>query len=315
MSDTKHYLHLVKLAEIRHFGRASQTLGISQSALSKSIQRLEQELGVKLLDRSRKKVLPTAMGEVVIQHARRLIAGIADLHREVDLLQGADIGAVSVGVGPAMGESYFSSAIARMAESHPGTHIRVRTDHWKQLSQWLFAGELDLFVADITEHQSDRRVEIIRLPSEELIWFCRAGHPLVRARHVMRKDLLSYPLVTPKMPSWAVSWFAEVAAPKSVAGQPPTFGTVACESYSMLKRMVLNSNSISAALTSTIATELQAGDLVKLPIKSPSIKTRAGIARLRDRTLSPIAEVLIREILTVAGFDQAATDSSHELFE
>ena len=69
----------------------------------------------------------------------------------------------------------------------------------------------------------------------------------------------------------------------------------------MLKRMVLASNCISAALRSTISAELESGDLVALPIKSPSIRTHAGIVTLLDRTVSPAVEAFISQLLKAAG--------------
>ena len=178
MFETRQLWHLVALDDHRHFGKASRTVGISQSALSKSIQRLEEEVGVRLVDRTRKQVAPTAVGEVVIQRARRILSHVEELKREVNLLLGRDTGALAVGIGPAMAESFASVAIARMAELHPKIHVLVRTDHWAQLSQWLFEGKLDLLVADISELRRDRRVNVIHVPTEQLVWFCRRGHPL-----------------------------------------------------------------------------------------------------------------------------------------
>ena len=92
MLETRQLRHLVAVDDHRHFGRAGRSLGISQSALSKSIRRLEEVVGARLLDRSRKHVAPTPIGEFVIQRARRLLGDVAELQREVDLLLGGDAG-------------------------------------------------------------------------------------------------------------------------------------------------------------------------------------------------------------------------------
>lgn len=308
MMDTRTLQQFLAIAEQLHFGKAARKLGVGQPTLSKSIQRLEHSLGTRLLDRSRREVTLTPAGKIVAGHARRIIAEAEDLQREVRLLLGVEIGTLSIGIGPAMGESYVSGAIARIAERHPGTRISVRSDHWKQLSTWLFAGELDILAADVTELSDDERVEIVALPSEPLVWFSRRGHPLAAARRVTRRDLLAYPLATPKMPQWGLDWFAE-ADPTREAMRRGTYATVECESYSVLKRMVLSSNCISAALRSTIAAELEGGELVALPIKSPRIKTNAGIVRLRGRTLSPIADAFVEEVLKSANSPQEARTS------
>lgn len=299
MTDIRSLQQFLAVARHLHFGRASRELGIGQPALSKSVQRLEKLLGAKLLDRSRKNVSLTPAGQAVARRARRMVADADDLRREVKLLLGGQIGTLSIGVGPAMGESYISAAIARIAQQNPRTRIVVRGDHWRQLATWLFDGQLDLFAADITEVKDDERVDIVQLPPEPFVWFCRQSHPLAANKRVTRRDLLAFPLATPRMPKWAVDWFAEADAGGSHAIDG-SYTTVECESYSVLKRMVLASNCISAALHSTIADELASGALAKLPVNSPSIQTNAGIVRLRDHTISPLADAFVTEVLALA---------------
>ena len=299
MIDLRQLEQFLAVARHLHFGRASRELGMGQPALSKSIQRLEETLGAKLLDRSRKSVCLTPVGEVVARRARHMVADCEDLKREVNLLVDGEIGSLTIGVGPAMGESYIATAIARIAQAHPQARIVVRNDHWQQLTEWLFDGHLDIFAADITELECDERLNVARLPSEKFVWFCRNRHPLAGKKRVTRDDLLAFPLVTPRMPQWASDWFAEVDVDrtKAISG---SYSTVECESYSVLKRMVLASDCISAAMRPTIADELESGALVKLPIESPSIKTNAGIVRLRDRTISPLADAFAAEVLELA---------------
>ncbi len=292
--------HLIALGEHRHFGRAAGALGLSQPALSKSIQRLEKSLGAPLFDRSRKGVHPTAIGLQVIRRARPIVDGWAEVRREVDLMCGVEIGRLCVGIGPAMSESFVATAIARVAELHPKAQIVARVDHWSQLAEWLRRGEVDLIIADISDTEEGHEFQVIPMPSEEFVWFCRAGHSLASAQRVTRKDLLAYPIVTPKMPIWARQWLAEAVDPQAPLDEERTFATVECESYSMLKRMVMASDCISAALQSTIRREVAEGSLVVLPIKTTGLKTKAGIVHLRGRTLSPLAEALLEEVVRAA---------------
>lgn len=305
--DVKAFEHLLALDEHRHFGRAAQAVGLSQPALTKSIQRLEKALGAKLLDRSRRGVAPTAIGAQVIERARPLLGSLSDLKREVDLLRGRNIGRLAVGVGPAMSESFVTTAIARLAERHPGVQITARVDHWIQLSAWLKHGELDLFVADITQAERDEDFQVIPMRREDVLWFCRSGHPLTSLRRLSRRDLLEYPIVTPRMPEWARRWFAEAVEPDAPLDLNRTYSAVECENYAMLKRMVLVSNCISAALASTISSELSDGRLAMLPIKAPALRTKAGVVHLRGRSLSPLAEAFVRETMQAA--DEAAAQA------
>jgi DNA-binding transcriptional LysR family regulator len=300
MVELRELHHLLAVVEHRHFGRAARAVGLSQPALTKSIQRLEKQLGARLLDRSRRSVTPTQIGQTVTERARSLIGQAAELHREVDLLRGLEIGTLNVGIGPAMAETFVTVAIARLAEQHPSARITVRIDHWRELSAALHEGSLDLFVADASEPRNDERVHVVSVPRERFVWFCRRGHPLASARRVTRKDLLRYPLATPRIPEWGRRWLVEGAGRDFQHDPSHPLNTVECESYALLKRVVLASNCISAALHASVADELRDGSLVPLPIQAPELHTNAGIVHLRCRSLSPLAEAFVSGILEAA---------------
>ena len=298
--EIRDLMHLLSLDQHRHFGRAAEAVGLSQPALSKSLRRLEQDFGAKLFDRSRAGVAPTAVGQEVIRQARRLVSDAEQMKRTVDQMRGIEIGSMSVGLGPAMSESFVTAAIARIADQHPRARMSIRVDHWQQLSDWLLSGELDLFIADITAASKDSRLRCTPLPTEQFVWFCRRAHPLAGKRSVSRKDMVEYPLATPKMPDWARRWFAEENGNEPRESRSGSVATIECENYSMLKRIVLSSNCISAALPSTIESELGAKTLCVLRLKAPKLKTTAGIVQIRDRTPSPLAQALTSEILRCA---------------
>ena len=257
--------HFIAVADQLHFGRASRQLGIGQPALSKSVQRLEESLDAKLFDRSRRQVALTPIGQAVASRARRIVAEATELTREVDLLVGAEIGTLQIGIGPAMAESCVADAIARLAQQHPQSHLRAQIDHWVTLTASLRDRQLDLFLADASMMMEGEEYRIVPLPSERLIWFARAGHPLASAPCLTSADLLHYPLVTPRMPDWAVTWFG-AADPMGTSQMDGSYATVECESYSMLKRMVSSSDCVSAAVRTTIADEIESGELAALPV-------------------------------------------------
>lgn len=302
MFEIRELQNLLSLDEFRHFRRAAKAVGLSQPALTKSLQRIEHVMGAKLFERSRAGVAPTAIGLEVLARARRLVDDAADLKRAVDAMNGGDIGKIAVGVGPAMSETYVAAAIAAMAQRHPRTKIVVRVDHWEQLAAWLLSGELDFYVADVGKARIDGRCHYKALPPQSFVWFCRAKHPLAKParKTVSRSDLLRFPISTPKMPTWAVAWFAAGLGEQDAAGLPAPLPAIECESYAMLKEVVLSSNCISAALQQTLARELQDGSLVALPVDAPELTTNAGLIRLADRTPSPLAAELMADIEKLA---------------
>lgn len=302
MFEIRELHHLLSIDEFRHFGRAAEAVGLSQPAMTKSLQRIEASLGAKLFERSRARVVPTTVGKEVLVRARRLVEEAADLKRTVDLMSGGDIGSITVGIGPAMAESYVADAISAVTQRHPSSHISIRVDHWQQLSEWLVAGELDVYVADVGEARLDQRFHYTSLPSQELVWFCRAGHPLAKRRRkpLSRTDLLKFPIATPKMPPWALEWFGAAFGETGAAGLPRPFPAIECESYAMLKRIVMTSDCVSAALKATIHRELEEGMLDALVVDAPAVTTHAGIVRLRAQSTSALAQELIASVEKLA---------------
>lgn len=299
MLELRDLQNLLSLEEHRHFGRAAEAVGLSQPALTKSLQRLERQLGVRLFDRSRARVSPTVVGQEVIQRAKQVSSDVGELERSVDLLCGLQIGTLAVGIGPAMAESYLSEALARIVDEHSRVRISVRVDHWRQLTEWLLSGELDFFVADMADVADDDRLECMALPAEELVWFSRAGHPLAARKNISRGDLFRFPVVTPRLPAWAAEWFA--AADYGEDGDDvPSLPTLQCEHYALLKRIVLASDSVSTALEATVRPELKEGRLTSLSVDAPKLKTHAGIVRLRQRSPSPLATQTIDTIISLA---------------
>ena len=300
MFELRELTEILCLDEHRHFRRAAESLKISQPTLTKSLQRLEKQLGLTLFDRSRAGVSPTAIGAEIIKEARRVVAAADDLNRIARRFRGVEIGSATIGIGPAMSESFVNQAIANFVQHRPKTQISIRVDHWRQLSEWLLAGELDFFVADAAEAQNVKGFVCTSLPPEEFVWFCRAGHPLSNDRNALRSDIIQFPVVTPTMPAWAKEWFADTIAQEYGPDQRHAFPTVECENYAMLKRMVLSTDCISVALRNTIRDEVQSGLISELAMDAPVLTTNAGIVQVRDRSESPVASLLRAEIVRLA---------------
>ena len=296
MIELRELKNLIVLCQHGHFSRAARALGVSQPALTKSIQRLEQSLGARLVDRTRTGIIPTPVGEEVLRRGQPLVADANELVREIDLMRGVCAGPLAIGIGPAMSESPVIDAIAHLIDGRSDVRIQIRVDHWHQLSEWLLDRKIDLFIADITEAKRDDRFDCRPLPRAKLVWFCRAEHPLVKRKRITRRDLLQYPLATPRMPEWASDWFAVGLKSDAPTGELPFASLIECENYAMLKRLVLGSDCVSAALTPTIAQEVAAGTILPLKVKAPQLTTQAGIVTLTGRTLSPLADALIRDL-------------------
>ncbi len=160
---------LVAVAETGGFTAASARLGRTQSAISVRIQDLENQLGHRLLERSRRGVTPTDAGERLIAHARRLLAvereALADLGGETPS------GRLRLGVPDDYMDAYLRPLIARFAVEHPKVELEVRCDISKRIEPALRAGELDLGV--VTQDPNRPLGEVLR--RELLVWVAARG--------------------------------------------------------------------------------------------------------------------------------------------
>ena len=113
--------HLLALADQGSFGRAAQAVHLSQPALSRSIESLEEDLGATLVNRAYGQVRLTAAGELVLVRARHLLADAQQIKRDVQLLQGLAMGQLQVGLGPFAAAMLGQPALSQLIQRHPQT--------------------------------------------------------------------------------------------------------------------------------------------------------------------------------------------------
>jgi len=304
MIEHRQLRHVLALADHCNFRRAAEAAHITQPALTKSIHGLEEWLGVRLFDRYPRAVVPTAFGKVVIQRARTVVSEFEGIKREIDLIGGLDIGELSVGAEAVFAENLLGPGISRIIECHPGLQLRVKIDNFRQLSAALNAKDIDLCVADIAEIGSHDQFEVIPLNPQRIVHFCRPEHPLLDRPQVSMQDFLSYPVATPNIPAMAMNKCVyknkvNGSNSKNVKNERNPI-TIECENYPMLKKIVQTSHCVSSAPMAVIADELQAGALAELTVEEFEFYSQAGVVHLRNHTLSPAAEALIRELASVA---------------
>src|SRR5579875_2359227 len=124
--DLRQLRYLVALAEERNFTRAAASEHIAQPALSQQIRRLEEELGIALVERTTRHVALTEAGELLVVRSRRILSELEAARAELEAVRGADIGHVRIGAMHTMGPVDLSLALAEFHERHPRVGLTVR---------------------------------------------------------------------------------------------------------------------------------------------------------------------------------------------
>ncbi len=293
---------MLALIEFRNFHKAAESLRVTQPALTKSIQAIERELGVRLFDRHGKTVVPTVFGELAATAGRQVVAAIDGLNRAIEESKCLDTGKLSVGAGPYVADVWFGPVIARLLRMYPGLRINLHVESWERQPDALRAGLIELFVASIEHVRERSEFRVLEFPPEPGIWVCRAGHCLASREKPGRAALLPHPIVGPQLPETIRSWLETGTKdlPSVLARKIDT------ASMTMIKAMIRDGDAVSLLPPASVRAELRSGEFVTLEFDAPPLVFRAGVVWLADRSLSPAATAFVRELLAEVGLEPGA---------
>ncbi len=187
--DLRQLRYLVALAEELNFTRAAASEHIAQPALSQQIRRLEDELGLALVERTTRHVALTDAGEVLVVRARRVLAELESAHTELEALRGMNTGHVTIGAMHTMGPVDLSLVLARFHERHPNVGLTVREQSSEEMAGMLRDDELDLAFLSVTERVEAHGLGLYQLVSEELVALLPPGHRLAGRSQVRMSEL------------------------------------------------------------------------------------------------------------------------------
>lgn len=174
--------HFEAVYRLRSFTRAAQEQFLSQSALSRSIASLEDELGQLLFDRSTHSVEPTDAAEALIGHAVDAVAAARALGDGAKVLRDGSGGSVTIGTGPYPAQPLLTRVIRRLSAERPGIGVTVAGGAASDLLTSLARRDLDFVVCDISKAQeSPVAAEVLTeaIASEALALVVAPDHPLV----------------------------------------------------------------------------------------------------------------------------------------
>jgi DNA-binding transcriptional LysR family regulator len=295
--DLRQCRHVLALDRHRSFARAADALGLTQPALTRSLQALEKSIGARLFDRDRTRVEPTAVGERLIERARLLVNQARDIEQDLKQMLGLEVGLLRIGAGPYPADLSVGSAIGRLVRHHPALMVDLSVADWSELIRRVASGELELAIADTGIAKQDDRLVVESLPRHKLGFFCRSGHPLAGSAGLTLEELRRYPLVGTALPPQLAGLAAKDR--KGMRANLPagvTAPEIRVDTFALARRIVMQSDAVGGAVPSQIQDSVARGELVTLPLDLPWFQTAYGILRLANRTPSPAATAFI-EIL------------------
>ena len=283
--------HAVALAEHAHFGKAAESVGLSQPAFSRSIQALERHFGCRLFERDRGRAVPTPYGQIAVERARRLLHDASELQREIGLLRGADTGELRVSVASYPAELSVPAALRRLLAAHPALTVRIRVRDWQDLLTDVARDAVDLGIGEISELGGGLRLETELVGSHRVPFICRPGHPLRRKRRATLADLVAYPFAGTAWPPRAALMLPRppFAAGIIDAETGRFVPAINVDRPLNVKDLVRETDSLAYLPRAMCEAELVAGALAVVPVSVPWARLNYGFIWRRGRMRSPAA--------------------------
>ena len=167
--------YLVAVVDRCHFGQAAAACNVSQSTLSAGIQELEDLVGAPVLERTKRTVVPTALGRELAGRARLLLQGAEELMEVAQAARDPMSGAVHLGVIPTIGPFLLPRALPRLREAFPTLQLYLREDQTARLLERLDSGELDAALLALPYPMGD--LEVMDLGEDRFSVVYPAGRP------------------------------------------------------------------------------------------------------------------------------------------
>jgi len=287
------------LAEARHMPSVAHAMGVSQSAVSQAISRLEDMLGQPLFLRTAHGMVPTDAGRRWNEAFERVLAELRHIPEDIAALAGVVLGVVTVGALPLARAQLLPMAIASVLKRHPQLHIRSLESPYEELTAGLLSGRIDFIVGAQRAGAGDAFASH-PLFADQAALVARSGHPLAARKRPTRltlADLAGYPWVlsrggTPLRESLVQFFQRQGATPPSPA--------VETGDLALLRGLLVSSDMLTVLSAHQLHHEVRTGQLVVLPFEMTGMERDIGVTTRNGAHLSPGACALLAEIEAIS---------------
>jgi DNA-binding transcriptional LysR family regulator len=249
------------IAEAGSINKAAEVLSMSQPTLSKKVSRLEQKIKLELFVRDNTGMLPTPAARFLINESENLTVQLHNLERQLELMAGMVGGVVKIGVGPITEQFLMSKVLLDFAERDYKFKISVVTMAVDSLIDQLVSSQIDIAVGIFSKDSVPEGCLTPLKVHEKMVVAVRNGHELAKQSAINLHELLNCKSVLPRMPK---SLGENLGSAQLVREVKPD---ITCESYSMARLIVANTDYITIGPESLFHKEFLSGKLVMLELE------------------------------------------------
>lgn len=278
------------VAELSSFRRAAEAIHLSQPALSRRIDKLEEALGVRLFDRTSRRVYLTAVGRDFARSTERLLDDLDHALLGIRDVASTGLGQVTVACIPSVAYYFLPTVIARYHAQYPRIRIRVHDASANEVLEAVTSGEADFGLDFIGSQEAN--IDFRLLLQERYVAVCRRDHPLAGKRRVTWRELYQHETVSVGKVS-----ANRLLVDEALSGLPDRPPSV-CETRHVNTMLGMVEAGVGVAAVPSMA--MPAGNhplLASVPLIDPVVTRRIGLIRRKGRSLSPAADAFYRFVL------------------
>lgn len=298
--DLRQLRHFQQVVRSGSISAAGSVLNIAQPALSRQMRALEEELGVALLFRTGRGVLPTAAGTLLFQESGRLTDAANQLYQRIRSLSASLIGEATVGISPTTGRSLSAALAHRVQREYPGLRLRITESFSGTLLEWLLTGRIDAAILYHIPAEGLVRSEIVATEQLSLIGSAQAP-AFPEGASVETAQLQGLPLILPTQQHGLRKMLDQRAKAHGIKLNP----IFELDSLDATISLVRNDLGMTILPQSAVRSEESAGTLRSWQIGTPPLIRPLVVATAAQRAesidLGDLAMLLKSTIQTHAG--------------
>jgi len=282
-----HYLRVfLTVAEHEHITRASEELIISQPAVTKTIQHLEQEIGLELIERHGRRIALTHAGRVLHKYARRVFALEREMEDALAALRDVEAGEVTLAASMTTGVYLLPPLVALFRSRYPQVNLQISILNSSEIVEQTLSWNLDfgLVEGDASALPSELDVEVF--DHDELVLVISPHHHWRSVQALKPEELGKGELLLREQGSGIREVIEHALRQHDVHIHP----LLTVPDNEAIKQMVLSG--VGAAIVSALAVqrELAAGDLLRIPIAGLELRPELSLVQRKDKQLSRAAQ-------------------------
>lgn len=285
------------LVKLRSFSRTAEKFFLTQPTVSGHMKNLEAELGVRLLDRLGKRVVPTEAGEVLYRHGLRLLEERDRAKQEIDSLMGRISGVLAIGGSTIPGAYLLPPLISSFKKKNPSISIRMSIDDTSRITDFVLSGELCIGV--VGARLDDPRLEVHPFQTDELVIAVPAGHAWARKRTMPLDALKGEPFIMREQGS-GTRTIMEERLEKAGFTLSDLEVSAVVGSSDAVRQAVKAGLGISILSSRALRDDIEAGRIAILRIKGLRMERHFFAVLLKGRSRSLLCKAFLDHILKKA---------------